>query len=1225
MSRAPARMLILLVLAFLVASTGWPQASNSAVRGVVRDPSGAVVPNATVTLTNTATNVVRTSTTNEVGFYVFPGVIPGPYRLTVEAAGMQKFEGTLTVLVQQDLNVNPVLAVGQTTTEIIVRDITPLVNTENPSIGHVLERQRIEQLPINGRGITALLYATVPGVESTSNAGMRAYGMRMGTMVFVFDGTQHNEVWEGWSQQRPPGLDAVEEFKVEINSASAKFTRPATLVVSSRSGTNQLHGAMFETNRNNAVGKARQRQDTYTKAPYLNRNEFGFSAGGPVLLPKLYNGRDRTFWFTAWEATRNIAPNTFQWRVPTEAMSNGDFRGLVDGQGRQYRLYDPWTTDPRTWQRQPITYNNVPNMIDPKRISPVSKALFAVTPLPTMPDVNPLIDVNWSGLSPAWQKHWTWSTRFDHRFSDNDTFFTRYTHSRQRAVYQYAGQIMLDQLAGAVRRTAPNKAISGTWVHTFSPSLISETMVSVTRDNQMRGNGDGKTNYAANFGLPNPFNSVCYPQMTGTGISGYGYYRDTIFDSPSWYVQIQENATKIVGRHEFQFGLHYRYDSLDMNNFPASTDYSWSTLATSLYDSNSSPQSPLTVPFSGHDMGNMYLGVMNYNTAFGRNYMYVRGKEYAPYFQDNWKVTPRLTLNLGLRYEFRPPVREKNNAFFSFSMKDRAYVVGNELEAMYKSGALLPQVVSRIQALGGKVMTWKAAGVPQPLVDTNYNNLGPRLGFAYRALDGAKAFVLRGGYRISTYPIPYRSWGGVQGWNPPSRANFSYSVTNTAQSPDGLPSYGLRSVPQYVAGVNSQNAIDVMDTRTLPRGFASASFLDRHSPDGRVQDWNLTLERDLRGSTVMRVSYVGNYSGNQEVWVRHNESTPSYIWYATKLERMPTGEFASVATRPWDQTVYSSVNEYTNKGWSRFNGLQLELERRYEKGYAYQLFYVLGNTMMVGGQESSDYVGSLNVYLPGAVPTDIDERIRFMQYRRDWEIPKHRVRWNFVADLPFGKGKKIWSGASGLVEKFIGGWQLAGMGNLRTYFFSLPTGIYPKDSKSIEVYGYKYPIEDCRSGRCYPGYLWWNGYIPANQINSVDRNGRPNGVMGVPDNYKPAAEPLIPWPKNPSSSDPMYSFFGSNTVWIRLKDGTEQRTTFDDGLHPLRNQFLPGVLQWGMDASLFKFVNITERVVLRFNIDMFNVFNHPNNPNSIGGDGILATRNSGSGARTTQLTLRLQW
>ncbi len=879
-------------------------------------------------------------------------MVPGPYRLVAEAPGLQRFEGKLSVQVQQDVTVDPVLLVGQNVSEIVVKDVTPLLRTDSPSIGHVLERQRIEQLPINGRAITSLMYATVPGVESTGNAGLRAYGMRMGTMAFVFDGTQHNESWEGWSQQRPPGLDAIEEFKVEINNASAKFTRPATLVVSSRSGTNSFHGVLFETNRNNAIGKARQRQDTYTKALFLNRNEFGASAGGPVYIPRVYDGRNRTFWFSSWEASRTISPSTFQWRVPTQAMRDGDFRGLVDAQGRQFKIYDPWTTDPVSWQRQQVAFNNVPNTIDPQRISPLAKALLAVTPLPTLPDVNPLIDINWSGPSPNWTRNWTSSTRIDHRFSSKDNVFARYTQSAASQLYQYAGQIMLDQLAGATLRSAPNKAISGTWVHIFSPTLISETLISVTRDNQLRGNGDGKTDYSAALGLPNPFKSVTYPQLTGTGLSGYGYYRDNIFDSPSWYIQLQENATKIAGKHEFQFGFHYRRDSLDMNNFPATVDHNWSTQATSLYDSTSTPVNPLAAPFSGNDLANMYLGVMNYASAYGRNYMYIAAKEYSPYFQDNWKVTPRLTMNLGLRYEFRPPVMEANQAFFGFSMEKKAYVLGNDLDAMYKNGALLPQVVNQITAQGGKVITWKEAGMPQSLVNTNRNNFGPRLGFAYRGGAGKSSFVMRGGYRISTYPVPYRSGGASQGGTP-SRASFSNSLTNTAQSPDGLPSYDLRSVPRLMAGSNSAGAIDVNDIRTLPRGFASSNFRSLNQPDGRVQDWNLTVEKEVMPSTVARISYIGNYSGNQEVWVRHNEATPAYIWYATKLEPLPTGEFSSVATRPFENAVYASLNEMTAKGRSRFNGMQFELERRFDKGFAYQLFYLVGNTMLLGGQEGT--------------------------------------------------------------------------------------------------------------------------------------------------------------------------------------------------------------------------------------------------------------------------------
>jgi hypothetical protein len=286
---------ILLCLPLLL----WGQASNSTVRGTIRDQAQAVIPSAKVSLSNTNTNVSRSTLSNEAGLYVFPGVTPGPYRITVESPGMQRSEGNLTVMVQQDAVVDVALQVGQTTSTVEVGDVTPLLQTDSPVLGQVLERKRIEQLPINGRGYQALL-ATVPGIDATGR--VQAYGLRPGSHTLTVDGAASNEVWEGWDFGRPPGLDSIEEFHVEVNNSSAKFTRPTTIVLSSRSGSNQLHGAMFLTNRNSGYGVARRREDNYVKPPFLNRNEFGVSAGGPVFIPKLYNGRNRTFWFFAYEA-----------------------------------------------------------------------------------------------------------------------------------------------------------------------------------------------------------------------------------------------------------------------------------------------------------------------------------------------------------------------------------------------------------------------------------------------------------------------------------------------------------------------------------------------------------------------------------------------------------------------------------------------------------------------------------------------------------------------------------------------------------------------------------------------------------------------------------------------------------------------------------------------------------------------------------------------------------
>jgi hypothetical protein len=217
--------------------------------------------------------------------------------------------------------------------------------------------------------------------------------------------------------------------------------------------------------------------------------------------------------------------------------------------------------------------------------------------------------------------------------------------------------------------------------------------------------------------------------------------------------------------------------------------------------------------------------------------------------------------------------------------------------------------------------------------------------------------------------------------------------------------------------------------------------------------------------------------------------------------------------------------------------------------------------------------------------------------------------------------------SSGLVEKLISGWQIAGIGNIRSNHWTLPTGDYPTDAP-VEIYGEKYEIQDCRSGACFPGFLYWNGYIPANQINSVDSNGNPNGIMGVPENYRPAVAPLIPWgstalPANAPANTNLTNFWDSNNVWLPMANGSVQRTTFNDNLHPYRNQYNRGPNQWFMDASLFKHINVTERVAMRFTVDFFNVFNNPNNPTGPGSNGVLSTRNSGSDGRTTQLGLRL--
>jgi hypothetical protein len=1221
----PGKWALTFLFVLLVTPAAWPQASTASVNGTVRDQTGAVIPNAVVSLTNSNTNLSRKTTTNQAGFYLFPSAIPGPYLLAVETPGMQRFEGTLTVQVQQTATIDVSMTVGSTSAVVHVGDITPSVQTDTPALGHVLERMRIEQLPINGRDVTSLLQ-TVPGMEGT-----RAYGLREGSHELVLDGAALSDRLNGGTVNRQPGLDTIQEFKVETNSSSAKFTRPTTMVMSTKSGTNTLHGAFFETNRNNAIWKARSRTENYTKAPFLNRNEFGASAGGPVYVPKIYNGKDRTFWFFAYEGLRNIAPTTQVWVVPSAAMRAGDFRQLVDNQGRFTAVYDPWSTDTTTWSRTPFPNNQIPA----SRQSPLSKSLFAITPDPTLPNVNPMLDNNWIGPVPGWRRSWTTSTRIDHRFSSKDQFYGRYSQGNFTNFSQFYSQPMLNNVAGTTRTLAPNKSVALSWVRTLSPTFFNEVLVSGARQDWWKGTGDPSVRYSDALGLPNPLGVTGWPGLYDGGLGGSYYFEtDNTQAGPNTYVIVDDNATKVKGRHEFQFGFHYRYDQLNLlpDQQQNQGNHSWATGATSLYDPSSSRTNPIATPLTGDNLANMYIGSMTYSNQFVRGYFYARAREYALYFQDNFKVSPRLTLNLGLRWEYWPAFSEKNNILTSFDPETRSIVLGQDLQTMYRLGATVPSIVNRLTSLGAKFETWDQAGRERSLMTSPKRDFGPRLGFAYKLHGGTRPMVLRGGYRIAYFHIPARPWVARMRQNAPLTARFRVSQTDASLTPDGISNYGMRSVPSVVAGLNSQNVVSLDTTSGLNRGSATVSYFAQNQPDARVQDWNLTLEKEVMENTVMRVGMVGNHSSNLEQFYRYNEATPDYIWFASTGQALPTGEFSAVARRPYDKTVYGTVEEYRMSGWGNYNAVQLEIERRSSKGYGFQVFYVVGNTLAAGGQGfgGTSIIPELNQFMPGAVPTNLDERNRFINYQRDTSVPKHRLRWNWIVDLPIGKGKPLLGGVGKKLDRLVGGWQVAGLGSLASTYFALPTGVYPTGNK-VEVYGYKYPIQDCTAGTCYPGYLWFNGYIPPNRINSTDpATGRPNGIMGVPSDYKAAAAPLIvagqtALPANAPANTNVVSLWNTNTVWIPLKDGTVQRATFNDNLHPWRQQYLPSVRQWGLDASIFKRVPINERVFLRFNVDMFNVLNHPGNPSAVASTGVLSTRSSGNTPRVVQLTLRVQF
>jgi hypothetical protein len=1212
-------------LALLVALSASAQ-SPTRLSGTVADQTGAVIVGVDVSLTHMPTNTRLTARTNEAGFYLFPSLTPGPYRLAVEVRGFQRYESELTLGAGQSAVIDPVLVPGATTTTIEVRDVTPLITVDSPTVGARLERTRIEQLPINGRNLATLL-ATQPGYE-----GARTFGAPRDSYDWLVDGiTINDRRWGGAPAMAVP-LESVQEFALEANAVSAKNPRPVNITVVTKSGTNALHGSLFETHRNNAIGLARARTDYYQKAPPLIRNEFGGSAGGPLVLPTLYNGKDRTFWFVTAEALIQRQSATQGYRVPTEAMRKGDMSGLIDAQGRLYVIYDPWTTNPvpGDWSRQPFTYGGQLNRIDPARISPVAKYLFDIIPLPTHPD-NPMVANNWWGPQQTLTDNWGVTGRFDHSFGDRSRFYARWNIMRQvTELPEYDGSMqLLNRVSGWERRDGKRKSIVIDYLHTISPTFFNELNFGIYRDFFLDSQGGGVTgiNWPDKLNLPNPFRTDRWPIFYNAGFAQYGV-NDHKFNAQT-YSLLKNDATKLTGKHELQFGYQHRYEQ--MNILPqqrfAQPSVDFATSATALYDKASPAANPMALSFTGHNMANFFLGLGNYSASQSHWMYYLRRHEVALYLQDTHKVTRRLTLNLGLRWEYWSPYMDKNNVVVGMNPKTKAVLAGVDLHTLFVLGQSLPSIWREYEALGMKYETWDQAGYPRSLAYSRKTNFGPRLGFAYRALSGRQSFVLRGGYSLSYFaPTTYR-WLDNTNYNAPLRATFSWNPNSTAQAPDGLPLYWMRSVPQYVAGVNTggESVLKLDKPVGITRGAARTTFWDPHLPDSRSHSVNLTLEKELIRETVARVRYIGTFGRNLDYRYFMNQQTPEYIWYVTTGEPLPTGEYGAVARRPFDNKIWGQVEEYRQDGWSNYHGISAEVEKRYSNGVAFQFSYVMGNALAAASN-----VESANVYMPGAVPSDYKERYRFLNYARETEPPKHRLRWNWLIDLPFGRGKWLGRNAGGVLNKIIGGWQIAGIGTARSNYWSLGTSHWNFTGVPIQIYGFKYPIQDCTSGVCYPAYLYWNGYIPANKINSVDpATGRPNGYMGIPPDYKPAVTPLIPWgtttlPPNAPPGTNIATFWDTNNVWVPLKNGTVQRVAYNTNLHPWRNQLMPGHFTWDQSASLFKEVKIKESTSLRFNADFFNVFNMPGRPTGVSGTtGVLSMRSSQKSPRITQLGLRL--
>jgi hypothetical protein len=1011
---------------------------------------------------------VTNSVSNSEGFFVTPSLSVGKYRVRVEAAGMKAWEGELLVETARTAEISPVLTLGEVTETVTVSgNITPLVTTTDPTDGSTLDSMRIEELPLNGRNLNKLLEDVTPGVETIVdvNGGVRVSGLMVYSTDYIQDGAASNNREFGGSGNLQ-GLESIAEVRVETSTSSAKYSRPTSVIVTTKGGSNIIHGSLFETHRNNAFGVARARQDVLPggeyQTPKLIRNEFGGTISGPVFLPTFglgnrfwYNGKNRTFFLFSREGLRLRQGLTRDFRVPTLAMRQGDFSGVVDSLNRPLTIYDPLTGRDEVLPSGRVQHVRDPfpnNQIPLNRMSPLAKFVFGITPLPN--DItNPLIATNLKMAVPTNSFPNTddnpTTIRIDHRFTEKDNFFIKVNGGRRPAYFLGTagnnGAPTANNEANVTYLTFASIAGSTSWTHTFSPRFFVETLVNRSWINSTTVTGPEFINYSERLGLPNNFGEIGWPNLVNLGLTNYTYIEgDNRRALYSIVTNAEQNYTLVKNTHNIQFGFRFHHERQHLlpDQGAISGTANFNSLATALHSPTlGTITNPQAVPQTGFDVANFFLGyAARYDVGLKRGIMRVNEKNYGLYFQDNWKVNSRLTLTPGARWDINPAFTEKSSALNVFDLKNRALVFPEPLEHYYRNGTTTPQVVSLYERVGVRFLSAEQAGIPKQIFKDNYFDIGPRGGFAYRMFDGNRQMVIRGGYGVYISAVPMRTLLAQFSGLAPFRATFSYNPNSAAQSPDGIPNYLLRNVPTIIAGQNSADVVNINNPTAIGRGVAVRG-LDPNQPSVKIHEWNLTIEKQLARSTVFRVSYKGKHGVNTDQLYEVNPRSTDYIWYETTREPIPTGEFGSVRRRVYDETAYTEVRLLQRSGYINTAVWSVELERRFSKGLGFQAFYTLTNSLRLAGNTFRDDVaGRPEVYLPGTVPTDFKDFNRFLYYDRDTAVPKHRVRWNWNYDLPFGKGRKFARGASGFLNGVIGGWEAVGFGHDAQYLVCTADG-----------------------------------------------------------------------------------------------------------------------------------------------------------------------------------------
>ena len=1013
--------------------------------GRVSDPSGAVIPGASVSAVQEGSGLKATTLSNAEGNYILPVLEPGTYTVTVEAPGFKKLvRPQVTVRTGERLELNFQLEVGTPTETITVTAELPLLQTASADLALVVDRRFVDLLFIPNRNPLNLITLT-PGVRSESQwfggpfadsqqhfFSVHGGGATVGRNEILVDGASVVMPRQGGAMGTSPSGDAVEELRVQTTMFDAAYghTNGGVVSYTTRSGSNELHGS-FEGFIRNEIFNANSWTNNKRGVPRPpdNRQFYSATVGGPLVLPKLYNGRDRTFFFTSFQWQGNKGGTTYSARVPTEAERRGDFSRTLNPQGGPLMIYDPYSSvvEGTRVVRQPFPGNVIP----PARQNETGQAIMSVYPSPNLNAPTQIGVYNWVAQSSYTLPSRQFSQRVDHQLSPRQRLFGRFAFMDYGQHFKAVPAGLRDSPIGgspnADFRHFYNASINDDY--TFSPTTVASFRFAFSRywsDTVFSGNKLDPKVLKLN---PDILANQMRPAWPGIDMSE-GFYmighRFKIRANDSYVAR--PTLTRLAGSHNLRLGGDFRV--VNWNEIsPDSQAAGYFTFRPTFHVSD--PFDPMSARVSGTAMAGLLMGIPVSGSISGPAPYALRSYYTAAYVQDDWKVTRKLTFNIGLRWEVETPYTERFNQLswgFDHYAPSPVKVPGMDLR-----GGLIFAGVNNVSRRQGK---------------TDWNNFGPRFGFAWQVLPST---VIRGGYGLF-----YAS--GVQNQDisiaiPPT---FSTSITYVGTVDRGVTPYTTLANPFPQGVTRPRGAADGLATRVGD----SISFAAQDRVLPYSQQWQFSIQQALPAQTRLELAFVrmlsvkgfGNFNLNEkpdkylELGPAENIRVPN-PFYGIHPPTSPLGSSSTIPQRQFwlAYPQFTSVTQMlTNSATTVYHSVYLNVEKRLTHG----LTLIFNHT------------------ISKMIENNLTSLVNKRYYRciSDMDRP-HVMNLAFVYDLPFGKGRP-WV-TSGFWSRIIGGWSVSG----RAFYSSgTPLSISDSNGRPIRLWNAakKGPIRDRIGDRVDP-------------------------------------------------------------------------------------------------------------------------------------------------------------